>query len=330
MVALILAGLCLSATVSAQQAERGTLLIVPTQTNSSVEIYQVSGTQLTLLKTLPIGKSAREVCVSPNGKRAYISNFDGNSVTVVDLESLRVVATITNPGMVRPDGGAVSPDSKRLYLTALGKDSVFVISTETNKVIQEIPLKLHRLRRVTFSPDGSKIYVTCNDTPEIAVIDARTNQVLNTIKVGTENRGGLAFTPDGKTFVAGSVEDDTLYYVDVPTEKVERIIGIPGSPQRIEISPEGKVFVLCRLGLRLVNENQSGPVLFGIYSEKHDQSKAVVLGKAPWGLAMSRDGKLLYVSNTGSNNIMVIDATTLQLLNTVETPGAPESIALRQ
>jgi YVTN family beta-propeller protein len=174
------------------------------------------------------------------------------------------------------------------------------------------------------------LYLTANNTPEIAVIDPKTDTVLRSIKVGNENRGGLAFSPDGKTMVSGSVEDDTLYYIDAASERTKRIVGIPGSPQRIEITPANHIFVLCRMGGK--NPDQAyRPVLFGIFDpEKHDKSISLPVGQNPWGLAMSRDGKMLYVSSNTDNHIMIVDADTMKVLNTIPTEKDPNGIALRQ
>ena len=313
----------------AQSAARDTLLVVVNRAPESVSIYKTEASSLTLVKTIPTGKAPREVCIAPDGRRAYVTNQGGASVTVVDLDSATVVATITNPELKAPDGCVVSPDSRKLYVAASGKDSVFVIATETNHVVKEIPAPLKVLRRVTFSPDATKLYLTSNQTPEIAVLDPKTDTFVRSIKVGNENRGGLAFSPDGKTMVSGSVEDDTLYYIDAATEQTRRIIGVPGSPQRIEISPANHIFVLCRIGGRTPDHTYR-PVLFGIFdSEKHDKSISLPVGQSPWGLAMTRDGKTLYVSSNSDNHIMIVDADTMKVLSTVPTEKDPNGIALR-
>src|SRR5258706_8975991 len=287
---------------------RDPLLVVVNREPGTVSLYRVQGASLNLVKNLPVGKGPREVCLSPDGKRAYVSNQGATSVTVVDLDAATVIATISSVEMKGPDGCVVSPDSRKLYIAASGKDSVFVIDTGANRIIKEIPVKLHVPRRLTFSPDGTRLYLTCNQTPEIAVLDPVSETVVQSIRVGNENRGGLAFMPDGKTMVAGSVEDDTLYFIDAATRQTSRVIGIPGSPQRIEITPSGHIFVLCRMGQRMPDQSYR-PVLFGIFDPaKHDKSISIPVGQAPWGLAMTRDGKVLYVSNNNDNNIMVIDA----------------------
>jgi len=311
------------------KAEAG-LLVVVNRAPGTVSLYRAEGAALTLVKNLPAGKAPREVCLSPDGRRAYVTNQGDTSVTAVDLNAATVIATISSPEMKAPDGCAVSPDSRKLYVAASGKDSVFVIDTDTNTVVREIPVKLHVLRRLTFSPDGSRLYLTCNQTPEIAVIDPKSNEVTHSIRVGNENRGGLAFLPDGKTMVAGSVEDDTLYFIDTTTRQVTRIIGVPISPQRIEVTPSGHIFVLCRGGQRGPDQIYR-PVLFAILDPaKHDKSISIPVGPAPWGLAMTRDGKTLYVSSNSENHIMAIDAETMKVLSTTPVEKDPNGIALRQ
>lgn len=315
---------------TADAAAREPLLVVVNRAPGSVSLYKTSAGSLELVKTLPAGKAPREVCVAPDGRRAYVSNQGETSITVVDLDAASVVATITHPEMKAPDGCVVSPDSQKLYVAAAGKDSVFVFATGTNKLLKEIPVRLAGLRRVTFSPDGTKLYLTCNRTPEIAVIDPKTDSVVQSIKVGNENRGGLAFSPDGKTLVSGSVEDDTLYFIDVATGQTKRILGVPGSPQRVEITPTNHIFVLCRIGGRNPDKTFR-PVLFGIFDlEKHENSISLPVSQMPWGLAMSRDGKTLYLSSNSDNTIMIVDADTMKVLHTIPTEKDPNGIALRQ
>jgi YVTN family beta-propeller protein len=315
---------------TARASARDALLVVVNRTPETVSLYRAASTSLTLVKTLPTGKTPREVCVSPDGTRAYVTNQGATSITVVDLDAAAILATISNPELKAPDGCVVSPDSRKLYVAAAGKDSVFVIATDTNEIVKEIPVKLHVLRRLTFSPDGTKLYLTCNQTPEIAVIDPETETVVRSIRAGNEVRGGLAFTPDHKTIVAGSVEDDTLYFIDAATEQVKRIIGIPGSPQRIEIAASNHIFVLCRIGQRQPDQTYH-PVLFGIFDpDKHDKSISLAVGRNPWGLAMTADGRTLYVSSNTDNHIMIVDAETMKVLNTIPSEKDPNGIALRQ
>lgn len=318
---IVSAAVLCASLVHAQPATRDPLLVVVNRAPMTVTIYKVAGKDLSPLKTLPLGKTPREVCLSPDGNTAYVSNGEGNSITVIDLNKLAIVTTIADPRLKYPDGGVVSPDGKKLYVVGMLSDSAVVIDTKTNKVVNEIPLGISTPRRLVFSPDGKKIYAGCNKTPELAVIDPATDKVVKKIKVGNETRGGLTFTRDGKLLLAGSVEDDTLYYIDAATEQIVRIQGTPGSPQRILTHPSGAAFVLCRISA----------TVFAIGDlQKHDKSVEIDVGKAPWGLDMSDDGAYLYASSNTDDTIAVIDTKTLKVVNLVKTDKDPNGLAYRK
>ncbi len=322
VMSVLSAALVLASVVHARPAVRDKLLVVVNRAPQTVTIYKVAGRDLTPLKSIPVGKTPREVCLSPDGNTAYVSNADDNSISVIDLNKMAVTTTITDPRIKYPDGGVVSPDGRKLYVVGAASASAVVIDTRTNKVINEIPLALDTPRRLTFSPDGKKIYAGCNKTPEIAVIDAASEKVIKRIKVGNEVRGGLTFTPDGTLLLAGAVEDDTLYYIDAVTEQVTRIQGVPASPQRIVCHPKGSpTFVLSRITATVYAIGDL---------QKHDKNVIVPVGKAPWGLDISDDGAFVYASSNADNNITVIDTATLKVVNTVPTEKDPNGIAFRK
>ena len=330
VLAAALVSLC-AATIPALAAGRDKLLVVVSRGENSVSLYKAAGPTLTLVKSLPVGKTPREVCLSPDGKRAYVAAQEGSSVTVVDLDAQSVVATLSNPELAGADGCGVSPDGKKLYVVSTKRDSVAVFSTADHKLIKDVKVPLGVPRRVAFTPDAKQLYVGSNKTPEIAILDTATDSVVKTFKTGNESRGGLAFTADGKTFFVGNVEDDTVSWVDTSTHQVIKTMGVPLSPQRIEVSKDGKfAYVLTRMGGREGGEAKGSPVLFAMpITDKHDASRFVRVGQSPWGLAVSDDGAHIYVSSNEDSTITVIDGQTLKVLATVPVSKDPQALAFR-
>lgn len=318
------------AALPAPAAARDRLLLVVNRAEDQLSLWKVDGTGLTLDRKLPVGKASRELCVTPDGSRAYVSAQEGHSIAVVDLETRSVVATLAPAELKSPDGCVVSPDGKKLYVVAMGRDSVFVFTTADNKLAKEIPLPLKVPRRIVYTPDKKRLFVGCNQTPEIAILDATTDSVVKSFKVGNEARGGLAFTPDGATFLVGNVEDDTVSRVDMGTLAVKKVMGVPISPQRIEVAKDGEfAYVLTRMGTRDAGADARATLFAMPLKQKHDASRTVPLGKAPWGLAMNPEGTLLYASNNGDDNVLVIDAATLKVVNDVKVGKDPNGLALR-
>src|ERR1051325_10068433 len=158
----MLLAMLVTATASAawaQTASHDALVLVVNRAPKVLSIFKADGANLSLVKKLPVGTEAREVWVSPAGNRAYVANGKDKSITVVDLNSLETVTTISDPQLDNPDGGVVSADSKTVYVTMPLKNAVAVIDATTNKVVKTISTGGEAPRRLIISPDGKLMYV---------------------------------------------------------------------------------------------------------------------------------------------------------------------------
>ncbi|MFZ3204408.1 MAG: beta-propeller fold lactonase family protein, partial [Pseudomonas sp.] len=68
---------------------------------------------------------------------AYVSNEKDDSVSVIDLTTMEVTATL-DVGQ-RPRGLLLSSDNKLLYICASDSDRVQVMDLATRKIIKELP-----------------------------------------------------------------------------------------------------------------------------------------------------------------------------------------------
>src|SRR5688572_6275626 len=62
--------------------------------------------------------------------RGYVTNFNGNSVSVIDTATHTVIATVTVG--LSPVGVAVTPNGAFVYVTNGGDNNVSVINAATN------------------------------------------------------------------------------------------------------------------------------------------------------------------------------------------------------
>ncbi len=67
---------------------------------------------------------------------AYITNYDDNTVSVIDTATNKVTSTV--PVGLGPGGVAVAPDGKKVYVANNDSNSVSVIDTATNSVTANI------------------------------------------------------------------------------------------------------------------------------------------------------------------------------------------------
>src|SRR6195256_3472010 len=134
--------------------------------------------------------------------RAYVSNEDDGTVTVIDTQRLAAIATIAVGK--RPRGLVLSHDGARLYVAVSGLpkcpppipeekcaklprdlkvDGVAVIDTATLK--QTRMLKgVSDPERLEISRDGHSLFVTDEDAARLSVLDVVRGRVVATIPVG--------------------------------------------------------------------------------------------------------------------------------------------------
>ena len=56
--------------------------------------------------------------------------------------------------------------------------------------------------------------------------------------------------------------------------------------------------------------------------------KEIPVGARPWGIALSHDGRFLYTANGSSNDITVVDTSSLSVLKKVPVDKGPWGIVL--
>ncbi|WP_245813926.1 YncE family protein [Rhodococcus marinonascens] len=116
--------------------------------------------------TVTVGNAPFGVAVTPDGSFAYVTNNVGNSVSVIDTDTV-VGAPI--PVGTNPLGVAITPDGTRTYVTNTGDNTVSVIDTGTNTVIETVPVGIGP-SGVAITPDGTRTYVTNTGDGTVSVI----------------------------------------------------------------------------------------------------------------------------------------------------------------
>jgi YVTN family beta-propeller protein len=89
---------------------------------------------------IPTGRGAHGIYFSRDSKRAFVTNRDEGSVTVMDPRTNQVITKWQIPGGGSPDMGALSPDGSQLWLSGRYHGEVYVISTVDGTLLARIPV----------------------------------------------------------------------------------------------------------------------------------------------------------------------------------------------
>jgi YVTN family beta-propeller protein len=122
--------------------------------NGTVSVIDTATTPPSVVATVGMGNEPAGVAVTPDGKQVYVTNFNSNTVSVIDTASNIVVATV-GVGL-GPVGVAITPDGKHAYVTNnFFNFSVSVIDTTTTppSVVATVPVGGNP-SGVAITPDG--------------------------------------------------------------------------------------------------------------------------------------------------------------------------------
>jgi DNA-binding beta-propeller fold protein YncE len=272
------------------------------------------------------------VAVSPDGRNVYIVSADSDAVAVFDRDSDGVLSQKGAMAACVSEGGAggctpgvamngasalaVSPDGKNVYVGARLADSVVILDRDvdtgvlaqkngTNGCVSEdgtmldcvngaaLDFAIDAAGSVAVSPDGSSVYVATKASDAVAVFD----------------RDLLDGTLTQKAGLAACVS------LDGTSNMCTQGVAL-GDPVSVRVSPDGKsVYVSSSLTAAVAAFDRS--LSTGVLTQKTGVAACVshtgtsgtcVDGLAligPDGLAVSPDGRHLYVATSVSDGVAV-------------------------
>lgn len=136
---------------------------------------------------IAVGKGDEGFDISPDGRELWTANAQAGTLSVVDLASKRVVATIDAkiPGSNRLK---FTPDGKRLFITSLRGGDVVIYDAFSRKEYKRVGVG-HGAAGILMDTAGGRVFVACTPDNYVAVIDLKTLEVTGHVDVGAEPDG---------------------------------------------------------------------------------------------------------------------------------------------
>jgi YVTN family beta-propeller protein len=244
--------------------------------------------------------------------RIYVPNSRSATVDVIDPATYRVVdhfAVGALPQHVTP-----AYDLKTLYVTNDLGNSLTPIDPRTGKPGPVIPVD--DPYNMYFTPDGRYAIVVAERLRRLDFRYAHSFRLHHSLPVPCVGVDHMDFSADGSYLVASCEFSGQLLKVDVASERVVGVLGLPdgsaGMPQDVKLSPDGKVFYVADMhagGLWEVDGRRLKVVGF------------LRTGAGVHGLYPSRDARFLYATNRGEGSISVISFGTRRVVHKWWIPG---------
>lgn len=136
---------------------------------------------------ISVGKGDEGFDVSPDGRELWTANAQDGTLSVIDLASSKVVATL-DPKVRSANRLKFTPDGKRVFISLLGGGDLVIYDAASRKEFKRVKIG-HGAAGILMDPDGSRAYVACGPDNYVAVIDLKTLEVIGHIDVGGEPDG---------------------------------------------------------------------------------------------------------------------------------------------
>jgi YVTN family beta-propeller protein len=252
--------------------------------------------------------------VSPDGRFLAATSADKSVVLqVFDLSSYKLIWTVGSASAVNQklsdasvgqEGPTYSPDGKFLWLPEQNGLSRFPVNAD-GTLGAPIAVSLPKVNgrsalvgQTTYSPDGSTLYAALNGQNTVVALDPGTGAVEHTWNVG--------IAPRELTFVGNK-----LYVSNEGGRQAQAGDTTMGS-----------------YGTQVPADGYLGTSTTGTVSVINTANPSAAVGSIDVGLhptAMHRSDNALFVANTNSDTVSVIDTTTDQVVQTIETKPWPSS-----
>jgi YVTN family beta-propeller protein len=254
---------------------------------------------------------------------AYVANSNGSSISVFNLASNSVVATI--PSVGTPSSVTASARSGRVYVR--GNSTLQAIDALRNVPIGATFSNYPGAHGLAFSPSADRLYVAksnvaANDPSELCVVRTRDNLDVGCALSPATEPFGIAVSPDGTRIyvtqqntllgVAGTVsifQADPLQFlgsVAVGTTPTDIVVHPNGSRAYVANADSANVSVVDLVALSVV--------------------ATITVGQEPRALALSNGGQILYAANSLSDTISVINTATNIATTTIAGVSNPTGL----
>jgi YVTN family beta-propeller protein len=323
-----------------------------------------------ILKSVSVGRVPRGLALSPDGSRVYVTNSWDDNITVVDATGFAVLRTLRagwEPTSVVTD---LTGKNLYVANRLSDDISVIDVATANESKRIPAGRGASYLARAGTTPfiHCSHVYPSVKGArraPEsqMTVIESSRQAVTGTQMM--TNAAGvfhIAFSPDGRLGVVAHLRpknllplahvehgwafgDSLLLFgadvpgtISVPLDEIDRYFAMPfgvaitPDKSKIYVSTSGSdsVTVISVSRLLTFASARGGSFANDLSASSNYVVARIAVGRNPRGIALSPDGKRLYVANRLDDTIGVIDTGTDSIIATLDLGGPRHVTALRR
>lgn len=261
--------------------------------------------------------------------RLYVGSSRGDDVGIVDMNSFQVVGDIKAGDRVH--GVCLDPKGVRLFLTVESDHTLRIVDTATQTTLGEVKLP-GKPNECAVTPNGKLVVVPIRDGDSVDIIDVAQQRIVKSLPM-KEPHNALNTGSDRFTFVS-SMGSNEIGVIDL--EKMEFAAHIPagGRPRPYAVSPDGKTMYVALANLHgftivdIPSRKVADRVVMPSDHPTLRQLKFETQDTLTHGLALTPDGKQLWVSSLLDDCVYIYDVSSKRIVGRVATGEGPNWVVI--
>lgn len=300
-------------------AVEGPFLLVVNKSSNTLSVVDPKTREE--VATVETGFAPHEVAVSGDGRFAYVTDYGtgaqpGNTITVVDLDALEVVGSISLAPHTRPHGVAVASDGT-VWVTAEGSAHVLQVDPTSGEILQAVETGQAVTHMVAIAKEAGRVVTANIGSGTATILDPSSQSVVTHVETGA-GAEGLTVHPDGMRAFVTNRSAGTLTEIDLVSGTVTRSLEVGDFPIRVKVRPGGAELLVSNS-----NENE----VVAVDAESWRVLRRLPVGAAPVGILITPDNRTAYVANTQDDKVTVIDLVNWEVAGEIVTGDEPDGMA---
>ena len=271
--------------------------------------------RLEVIDTFVVGRVPHHVTPSPDLRRLYVNNTEGDLLTTLD------------PRRGKPEGTIPVVDPYNLYFTPDGSKAI-VVAERYQRLDFYDPASWQRLGSVAipwpgvdhadFTADGRHLVASTEFSGQVVKVDTETFQVVDRAAVGVLPID-VKLAPDGSVFYVADQGRHGVFVLDAATLDQVGFLPTGRGAHGLQLSRRAdELYVSNRL------EGSISVIDLATRSVKGSWR----VGGSPDMLQVSADGGRLWASNRFQGSVSVIDTATGTVLKVIRTGAGAHGLTL--
>jgi YVTN family beta-propeller protein len=180
---------------------------------------------------ISVSRAPGPLVLSPTTGVAYVASYQARTISVVDVTTWRLEATLALP--CGPTDLAIMPDGSQLFAACADSSAIIAISLPANRLKAVIPVP--SVRRIVM-PDQSALLLVVGDNGLINV-DTNSDRIV-TAKPETGNLVDVVETSDGSTILAVDNSGAALVMINAISLATTKSLSLGTRPGQVALSPD--------------------------------------------------------------------------------------------